>query len=91
MPTRCARIFLKEFYDSISLCYSRRYWVDFMIVSLIVSLVVIGLIYWLVSLLPLPHPFGVIVQVLFVILAIVLVLSAFGVIPAGSIPFNWRA
>ena len=40
-------------------------------------------LYWLVSLIPLPAPFGKIVQVLFVILAVLAVLSAFGVLPGG--------
>ena len=53
------------------------------ITTLIVYLIVLGLVYWLVSLLPLPEPFGMIIKVLFVILAIVAVLSAFGVLPGG--------
>ena len=53
------------------------------ITSLIVYLIVLGLVYWLVSLLPIPDPFGTIIKVLFVILAICAVLSAFGVLPGG--------
>lgn len=53
------------------------------IVTLIVYVIVLGLLWWLVSLLPIPAPFGQIVQVLFVLLAIVAVLSAFGVIGGG--------
>ena len=57
-----------------------------MIISLIVTLLVLGLIWWLISFLPLPSPFGQIVQVLFVILAILAVLSAFGVVSGSGIP-----
>ena len=53
------------------------------ITSLIVYLVILGLIYWLVSLIPLPPPFGQIIRVLFIILAVLAVLSAFGVLPSS--------
>ena len=53
------------------------------IITLIVYLIVLGLLYWLVSLIPLPAPFGQLVQVLFVILAVLVVLSAFGIIGGG--------
>lgn len=53
------------------------------IITLIVYLIVLGLIYWLVSLIPLPDPFGLIVRVLFILLAVLVVLSAFGVISGG--------
>ena len=51
------------------------------IITLIVSLILLGLIWWLVSMIPLPAPIGQIVQVLFILLAIFVVLSAFGIIP----------
>ena len=53
------------------------------IITLIVYLIVLGLLYWLVSLIPLPDPFGQIVRVLFIILAVLVVLSAFGFISGG--------
>ena len=53
------------------------------IITLIVYLIVLGLLYYLVSLIPLPAPFGQIVQVLFVLLAILVVLSAFGFVSGG--------
>ena len=53
-----------------------------MLVTLIVYLVLLGLVYWLVSLIPLPSPFPEIIRVLFIILAVVAVLSAFGVMPS---------
>ena len=53
------------------------------IITLIVYLIVLGLLYWLVSLIPLPDPFGQIERVLFIILAVLVVLSAFGVVSGG--------
>tara|TARA_R110000868_G_scaffold114344_2_gene306425 strand:+ start:7572 stop:7745 length:174 start_codon:yes stop_codon:yes gene_type:complete len=47
-------------------------------ISLIIFIVVLGLIYWVVSLVPIPAPFAIIVKVLFIIIAVVTVLSAFG-------------
>jgi len=59
------------------------------IVSLIAYLVVFGLIWWLVSMLPLPAPVGKIVQILFIILLILIILSFAGVIPNAQLPrFN---
>lgn len=52
------------------------------IISLIVFLIVLGLIWWLVKMLPLPAPIDQIVQVLFIILAIVAVLGLF----SGYVP-----
>ena len=45
------------------------------ILNLILFLVILGFLWWLITLIPLPHPFGVIIQVLFVILAVLAVLS----------------
>lgn len=56
------------------------------IVNLIIYLVVLGLIWWLVSQLPLPAPVGGIVRVLFIILVIMVVLAVFGIIPGGFLP-----
>jgi len=56
------------------------------LVNLIVYLVVFGLIWWLVSLLPLPSPVAQVVRVLFIILLILIVLSVFGVLPGGYLP-----
>ncbi len=56
------------------------------IVSLIVYLVIFGLIWWLVGMLPLPSPVGQIVRVLFIILLIFIVLSVFGILPGGYLP-----
>ena len=56
------------------------------ILTLIVYLVVIGLLWWLTTLLPLPAPFPLIIQVLFVIAAILLLLGAFGILPGLTVP-----
>ena len=53
-----------------------------LIISLIVYLVVVGLIWWLVRLLPLPAPVASIVNVLF----IVIVLASFNIIPHSYLP-----
>ena len=56
------------------------------LISLIVYLVVFGLIWWLVGMLPLPAPVAQIVRVLFIILLILIVLSVFGIIPGNYLP-----
>ena len=50
-----------------------------MIVSLVITLVVLGLIAWAVTLLPLPAPFPTIIHVILVIVAVVILLRAVGV------------
>ena len=54
--------------------------------NLIVYLVVFGLIWWLVGLLPLPSPVAQIVNVLFTIMLIVVILSTFGDLPRSYLP-----
>lgn len=54
-----------------------------MLISLIVFLVILGLVYWLVSLIPLPAPFGTIIKVIFIIIAILYVLQALGIYNSG--------
>lgn len=54
--------------------------------SLIVAIVVLGLLYWLITLLPIPNPFKQVVLVIFVLILILVVLSSFGFIGTiGSI------
>ncbi len=48
-------------------------------VSLLIFIVVLGLIYWAVSLIPLPAPFPTIVQVLFIIIAVIALLQFLGI------------
>ncbi|MES2017217.1 MAG: Thivi_2564 family membrane protein [Pseudomonadota bacterium] len=56
------------------------------LISLVIYLVVFGLIWWLVSLLPLPAPVAQIVRVIFIIMLILIVLSVFGIIPGHYLP-----
>ena len=56
------------------------------IINLIAYLVVFGLIWWLVSMLPLPAPVGKIIQILFIILLIIIILSFAGIIPNANSP-----
>lgn len=46
--------------------------------SLIVYVLVLGLLYWCTTLLPLPDPFPLVVKILFVILLILVLLNAIG-------------
>ena len=45
------------------------------LLNLILFLVILGVLWWVVSLLPIPHPFPVIIQVLFIILAVLALLN----------------
>lgn len=54
-------------------------------ISLLVTIVVLGLVYWLLTLLPLPDPFGVILKVVFVLIAIWVILGAFGLVSSPSL------
>lgn len=54
------------------------------LVSLVVAIVVLALVYWLITLLPLPEPFPKIILVVFILVAIVWVLHAFGIVDLGS-------
>lgn len=56
------------------------------LISLIAYLVVFGLVWWLVGMLPLPAPVAQIVRVLFVILLILIILGAFGIVPGLNLP-----
>lgn len=55
--------------------------------TVIVVISVLGVIVWLVqAYLPIPTPFKVIIQLIVVVLAIYLLLSAVGIVP----PVQWR-
>lgn len=54
-----------------------------MIISVIVFVIILALVYWLVSLIPLPDPFNVIVKVLFILIAVLYILNAFGIFHSG--------
>ena len=48
-------------------------------IILIASLIILGLIFWAVSLIPLPDPFPTKIKVLFIIIAVITLLNAFGI------------
>ena len=49
------------------------------LISLIVWLVVLGLIWYLISRLPIPEPVSTVIKVVFILILIILVLGLFGV------------
>ena len=58
------------------------------LIEILIGAIVLGLIFWILSLIPLPDPFGRIVQVvLVVIVAIWLIYILAGLIPSGPGPF----
>jgi len=52
---------------------------------LLVVIIVLGLIYWLITMLPLPAPFKTIAIVIFIIICILVLLSMIGVVDVGNI------
>ena len=56
------------------------------IINLIVYLVIFGLIWWAVGMLPLPSPVAQIVRVLFIIVLILIILSVTGIISGNYLP-----
>lgn len=54
-----------------------------MLVSLIIGIIVLGLVYWLVTLIPLPDPFPTIIKVLFIIIAVFYIFDALGIYHTG--------
>lgn len=56
-----------------------------MIILLIAFLVVLALVYWLITLLPIPDPFRQIINVLFILLAVLYVLDRLGLFHTGLV------
>lgn len=56
------------------------------IISIIIYLVIFGLIWYCITLLPLPAPFAKLIQVLFILLVILMLLSLVGILPGGHFP-----
>lgn len=56
------------------------------LISLLVWVLVLGLIYYIVTLLPLPAPFRTIALVIFAIIAILLLVGSLGVLPGMNFP-----
>jgi len=48
---------------------------DSRLVNLLVAVIVFGLLFWLISFLPLPEPFGMIAYVVLVIIAVIWVIN----------------
>lgn len=46
-------------------------------ISILIALIVVGLIYWLVTLLPLPAPFPLVIKVVVILILIVWLLQTF--------------
>jgi len=55
-----------------------------MLIHLFVEIVIAALVYWLITLLPLPEPAPAVLKVIFIIVLILLVLQAFGLFAAKS-------
>ena len=51
-----------------------------MLINLIIWIIVLGLVWWLISLLPIPAPFARFVQVLFILVCILVLLGSFGIL-----------
>ena len=49
-----------------------------MLIKMIIYLAVLAVLWWLISSLPLPEPFGIVAKCVFAILAIILLLSLVG-------------
>jgi hypothetical protein len=64
------------------------------LVSLIVTLLILGLLFWLVtyllSLFPLPDPFGRVIQAVFAVICILIVISVLTGYDAGFPVLRWR-
>lgn len=58
-----------------------------MLISLLIFAIIMGLIWYLLSLLPLPEPFRLIVTVIFVVICILFLLSY---LPGTPMHYNWR-
>jgi hypothetical protein len=59
-----------------------------MLLGLVLTIVILGLVAWAVTLLPLPAPFGTIIHVILVIVLVVVLLQAFGLIPETYKPLR---
>lgn len=55
-----------------------------LLINLIIILLVLGVLYWICTLLPLPAPFPLILQVVFVLIALIVVVDLLLGISGGS-------
>jgi hypothetical protein len=54
-----------------------------MLITLLVAVIVIGLLYWIVQLMPLPQPFKNVALCIVLVIALLWLLSFAGVLPHG--------
>ena len=55
------------------------------LVGLLIFIIIVGLLYWCVTLLPLPQPFKNIALVIVILICIVFLLNSLGVVGSGPI------
>lgn len=55
------------------------------LINLLIFVVILGLVYWVISIVPLPPPFRLVVQVIFAIIAIIMLLGFVGWVPGYHI------
>jgi hypothetical protein len=53
-----------------------------MLITLLIAVIVAGLIYWLLTMLPIPQPFKNVVMIIFIVICIIWLLGVSGI--AGS-------
>lgn len=49
-------------------------------IALIIYVLILGLLYWAISLIPLPPPFPLVIKILFIVLLVIVLLNAFGLV-----------
>lgn len=61
-----------------------------LLINLIVILLVLGVVWWIITLLPLPAPFPLIIQVVFVLIALIVVVDLLLGISGSRGGLLWR-
>ncbi|MGE0797297.1 MAG: hypothetical protein AB7G13_28795 [Lautropia sp.] len=56
------------------------------LISLLILVLILGLIYWVITLIPLPPPFKTVALVVFAIIAILYLVSMLGALPGLDLP-----
>jgi len=54
------------------------------LMHLLIILIILSLLFWAVSILPLPHPFGIIVRIVFVLICVLVLLGMLGTETGGA-------
>jgi hypothetical protein len=60
-----------------------------LLINLLIIMLVLGVAWWIITLLPLPHPFPLIVRVVFVVIALIVVVDLLLGISGGG-RLIWR-